>query len=75
MIDYVKNLQISIVNGIKQVDDSNQSFKIDKWTRPQGGEGISCVLQNGNVIEKAGVGVSIVHGNRKSSHSSHSYII
>lgn len=36
--------------------------KIDRWTRSEGGGGISCVLQDGLVFEKAGVNVSIVHG-------------
>lgn len=28
-----------------------------------GGGGISCVLQDGRVFEKAGVSISVVHGN------------
>lgn len=36
--------------------------QVDRWTREEGGGGISCVLQNGLVFEKAGVNVSIVHG-------------
>lgn len=39
-----------------------KSFFSDSWLRKQGGEGISCVLQDGRVFEKAGVNVSIVHG-------------
>jgi len=38
-------------------------FLRDAWIRPEGGEGSSCVLANGRVFEKAGVNVSIVHGN------------
>ncbi|TIC29378.1 Coproporphyrinogen oxidase [Wallemia mellicola] len=60
---YVKDLQSRIVEGITKLDDSKTPFRVDKWQRKEGGEGISCVLQNGNHIEKAGVGVSIVHGN------------
>ena len=37
-------------------------FRIDQWTRPEGGDGISAVLQDGSVFEKAGVMVSVVHG-------------
>lgn len=37
-------------------------FKIDRWTRSEGGGGITCVLQNGRVFEKAGVNISVVHG-------------
>jgi coproporphyrinogen III oxidase len=39
------------------------TFHRDAWLRPEGGEGSSCVLTNGRVFEKAGVNVSIVHGN------------
>ena len=34
----------------------------DAWVRPGGGGGISRVLQNGNVWEKAGINVSVVYG-------------
>lgn len=37
-------------------------FRIDTWTRPEGGGGRSCVLQDGKIFEKAGVNVSVVHG-------------
>src|SRR5690606_24696469 len=34
----------------------------DDWTRPEGGGGTTRVLQDGRVFEKAGAGVSVVHG-------------
>ncbi len=37
-------------------------FIVDRWTRKEGGGGISCVLQDGKVFEKAGVNISVVHG-------------
>ena len=37
-------------------------FKVDRWTRSEGGGGISCILQDGNTFEKAGVNISVVHG-------------
>ena len=37
-------------------------FRVDRWERPEGGGGVSCVLQNGETFEKAGVNVSVVHG-------------
>jgi coproporphyrinogen III oxidase len=37
-------------------------FREDAWIRPGGGGGISRVLQDGNVWEKAGVNVSVVYG-------------
>lgn len=37
-------------------------FRTDAWTREGGGGGISRVLSNGNVFEKAGVSTSVVYG-------------
>jgi coproporphyrinogen III oxidase len=37
-------------------------FHEDSWTREGGGGGITRVLQNGKVWEKAGVNVSVVYG-------------
>ena len=41
---------------------SPKKFKVDRWTRKEGGGGISCVLQDGKTFEKAGVNISVVHG-------------
>uniref|UniRef100_A0A8C5LRA6 Oxygen-dependent coproporphyrinogen-III oxidase, mitochondrial n=1 Tax=Leptobrachium leishanense TaxID=445787 RepID=A0A8C5LRA6_9ANUR len=42
--------------------DGGATFTVDKWNRAEGGGGVSCVLQDSNVFEKAGVNVSVVHG-------------
>lgn len=42
--------------------DGEKDFITDSWTRPLGGGGISRVLENGAVFEKAGVNFSHVHG-------------
>ncbi|EAW07991.1 coproporphyrinogen oxidase [Aspergillus clavatus NRRL 1] len=56
----IKEQQQKIVDELSRVD--GKKFQTDTWTRPNGGGGISCVLQDGNVFEKAGVNVSIVYG-------------
>ena len=53
--------QKEIVSALEALDPSHK-FQIDKWTRPRGGGGVSCVLQGGDVFEKAGVNTSIVYG-------------
>src|SRR5271163_106967 len=58
---FVKASQSNIVKTLESLEPSKK-FKLDKWTRPEGGEGISAVLQDGDVFEKAGVLVSVVHG-------------
>lgn len=37
-------------------------FKVDRWLRAEGGGGITCVLQDGRIFEKAGVNISVVSG-------------
>ena len=58
---FVKEQQQVIVRELENIDGSK--FLVDKWERPNGGGGISCVLQDGEVFEKAGVNISIVYGN------------
>ncbi|KAL7056633.1 hypothetical protein AAHC03_020824 [Spirometra sp. Aus1] len=41
--------------------DKKEKFLVDKWEREDGrGGGISCVLQDGAVFEKAGVNISVI---------------
>ncbi|KAE9961987.1 Coproporphyrinogen-III oxidase [Venturia inaequalis] len=56
----IREKQKEIVKEIEAVD--GQKFFVDSWDRPHGGGGISCVLQEGNVFEKAGVNISVVYG-------------
>ncbi|KOB58210.1 Coproporphirynogen oxidase, partial [Operophtera brumata] len=44
-------------------DNDESKFKVDRWLRKEGGGGITCVLQDGRVFEKAGVNISVVSGN------------
>ncbi|KAI9020815.1 Coproporphyrinogen III oxidase [Phycomyces nitens] len=60
MESFVKGLQSRIVADIESID--GKQFSRTTWQRKEGGEGITCVLQDGNVFEKAGVGISIVYG-------------
>lgn len=73
MSTFVMHLQDEIVSQLEAVEASvppNEhstsldapKFHRDHWLRPQGGEGSSCVLSGGRVLEKAGVNVSVVHG-------------
>lgn len=57
---FIKQQQETIVRELEKVD--GKRFRIDTWERDAGGGGISCVLQEGNVFEKAGVNISIVYG-------------
>lgn len=60
MEQFIKSQQKEIVRELEKVDGT--SFAVDKWDRPAGGGGITCVLQDGNVFEKGGVNTSVVYG-------------
>ncbi|KAI7999694.1 hypothetical protein LOK49_LG09G02738 [Camellia lanceoleosa] len=57
----IREAQDSVCLAIEAVDGGGK-FKEDVWSRPGGGGGISRVLQDGDVWEKAGVNVSVVYG-------------
>ena len=56
----IRGVQAKVVAAVEEVD--GKEFRQDAWTRPAGGGGITRVLQEGNVWEKAGVAVSVVYG-------------
>ncbi|KAI5800344.1 coproporphyrinogen III oxidase [Peziza echinospora] len=61
---FIRGQQLVIISALESLEGAEgQKFYIDSWTRPShGGGGISCVLQDGKVFEKAGVNISIVNG-------------
>lgn len=62
VFNYLQGLQSKIVEAIELVD--GKTFLHDSWQRPEGGGGTSCMLENGNVFERAGIGFSHVIGNK-----------
>lgn len=58
---YFKGLQDRITAGIEDLDGTR--FREDNWSREGGGGGRTRVMADGNVLEKAGVNFSSVHGN------------
>uniref|UniRef100_A0A7M4E8Q7 Oxygen-dependent coproporphyrinogen-III oxidase, mitochondrial n=1 Tax=Crocodylus porosus TaxID=8502 RepID=A0A7M4E8Q7_CROPO len=53
--------QARVCRALAQLDGA-AAFSVDSWERQEGGGGISCVLQDGDIFEKAGVNVSVVFG-------------
>ena len=54
------DLQSRIVNALAEVD--GKPFLRDEWTRPEGGGGVSRVIEEGNVFERGGCNFSHVTG-------------
>ena len=57
---FFTELQGLIVERIEQID--GKQFQRDSWQRPEGGGGMSCVLEEGHVLERGGVNFSHVFG-------------
>ncbi|WP_131111923.1 oxygen-dependent coproporphyrinogen oxidase [Sulfuricystis thermophila] len=57
---FFTGLQERIVAGLAAFD--GKSFRRDAWTRPQGGGGISMLIEAGNFFERGGVNFSHVTG-------------
>lgn len=57
---YLLNLQAQTVNSLETFD--GESFRLDEWQRPEGGGGISRLIENGLFFERGGVNFSHVKG-------------
>lgn len=58
----VMRTQADFCRALESLESNGSVFKVDRWTRKEGGGGITCVLQDSQVFEKAGVNVSVVTG-------------
>lgn len=58
--EFFTGLQARIVQRLEEVDGAR--FRRDEWERPEGGGGLSCVMEEGNVLERGGVNYSHVFG-------------
>ncbi len=58
--EYFSGLQARIVAALEQIDGG--TFRSDAWTRPEGGGGLSRLLEEGALFERAGVNYSRVQG-------------
>ena len=60
--EFLLELQELIVARLEQVD--GQTFRRDEWQRPQGGGGLTRLIEEGNVLERGGVNFSHVMGDQ-----------
>lgn len=58
---YLLGLQKDICQQLAE-EDGEKDFIVDEWKRPQGGGGLTRVMENGAIIEKGGVNYSYVEG-------------
>jgi len=60
VLEYLRELQARIVAALEALD--GKSFASDSWQRPEGGGGVSRVIEDGNLFERGGVNLSHVKG-------------
>ena len=60
--EYFLDLQTRLVACLEAID--GRPFGRDEWTRPEGGGGVSRVLEDGSVFERGGVNFSHVKGEK-----------
>jgi coproporphyrinogen III oxidase len=58
---YFESLQARICTALEEVDGTGK-FTADGWSREEGGGGLTKVMEDGRVFEKAGVATSTVFG-------------
>src|SRR5258706_10002954 len=58
--EYLAGLQQGIVAAVERIEGA--PFRRDAWQRPEGGGGVSCVIEDGKVFERGGVNLSRVRG-------------
>ena len=59
--DYLTDLQGWIIGRLEELDGNR--FRRDEWVRPEGGGGVSCLIEEGSLFERGGVNFSHVTGN------------
>lgn len=59
---FIMKVQADFVRALENEENFGKRFLVERWMRKQGGGGITCVLQDGDVFEKAGVNISVVSG-------------
>ena len=59
---YLLDLQARIVAALEAAD--GLPFRADSWQRPEGGGGLSRLIEDGNVLERGGVNFSHVLGDK-----------
>jgi len=59
---YLSGLQAHIVERLVGLD--GMDFRSDRWDRPEGGGGVSCLIEEGRLFERGGVNFSHVMGSQ-----------
>ncbi|XP_050092841.1 oxygen-dependent coproporphyrinogen-III oxidase, mitochondrial isoform X3 [Anopheles aquasalis] len=62
MEELVMKIQHDFCRALEAEESFGKQFVVDRWERKEGGGGITCVLQDGDIFEKAGFdGIRMTH--------------
>jgi coproporphyrinogen III oxidase len=61
VVEVMRAGQAALIDGFEAIDGQGR-FREHAWDRPGGGGGSARVLEGGRVFERAGVNLSVVHG-------------
>lgn len=59
--DYLRGLHSRIQQALQDMEPTAR-FRTDPWSRGEGGDGITAIVEDGSVLERAGIGFSLVNG-------------
>jgi coproporphyrinogen III oxidase len=59
---FFSQLQDELICGFEVFEPAGLTFLRDTWTRQDNGGGVTCILQDGEVFEKIGIGFSHIEG-------------
>ncbi|XP_022089912.1 oxygen-dependent coproporphyrinogen-III oxidase-like [Acanthaster planci] len=59
---FIMKIQADLCRTLEEIE-GEKKFLVDRWERQAGGGGVTCLMEDGRVFERAGVNVSVVSGN------------
>jgi len=54
----IMKIQADLCRALEGEENFGKKFLVDRWERKEGGGGVTCVIQDGDTFEKAGVNIS-----------------
>ena len=61
MESFIMGLQYDLCKALEAQEDGGKKFRVDRWSREEGGGGVTCIIQDGDTFEKARVCVFLSH--------------
>ncbi|XP_071800611.1 oxygen-dependent coproporphyrinogen-III oxidase-like isoform X1 [Asterias amurensis] len=58
---FIMKTQAELCKTLEGIE-GDKKFLVDRWERQEGGGGVTCLIEDGKVFERAGVNVSVVSG-------------